>query len=283
MYKISPLIFILLFMSCDYFKPDIQNKPIARVNDNYLYEEDIKGLVFDSTSKEDSILIVNNYITKWATQQLLIDQSIINLSQNQQDKFNKLVDEYRIDLYTEAYKSSIVTRQLDSIILNSELEIFYELNKENFKLNDELLKVRFIIVPLDFTNLSEVKKKFKRFNTEDKIDLSNLTIKFKAFNLNDSIWIKNDVLLDALPILQTNTKQVLKKSNFSQLQDSLGVYLVKIEEVLKTNDIAPLSYVKPTIEQIILNKRKQDLLKKLEKEITIDAIKNKNFEIFKDK
>lgn len=280
---LSSFFIVLLLISCDYFKQDIQSYPIARVNDKYLYKEDIKGLVFQSTSKEDSILIVHNFITKWATQQLLVDQSIINLPQNQQDNFTKLVDEYKVDLYTEAYKSSIVTRQLDSIISTKELEHYYELNKENFKLNDELLKVRFIMVPLDFHNLSEVSQKLKRYNAKDKTDLSNLTIKFKAFNLNDSIWIKNDVLLDALPILQTNSKQVLKKSNYSQLQDSLGVYLVKIEEVLKTNDIAPLSYVKPTIEQIILNKRKQELLKILEKEITIDAIKNKNFEIYKDK
>ena len=56
--------------------------------------------------------------------------------------------------------------------------------------------------------------------------------------------------------------------------------MIKIESILKTNDIAPLSYVRPTIEQIILNKRKQNLLKKIKKDITIDAIKNKNFEIF---
>ena len=239
-------------------------------------------MVFESTSKEDSILIVNNFINKWATQQLLIDQSVKNIPQEQQDKFDKLVDEYKIDLYTESYKNSIVTRQLDSLISVNELENFYELNKENFKLNDELLKVRYITVPLNFNNLSEVKIKLQRFNSEDKIDLYNLSIKFKAFNLNDSIWIKNDVLLDALPILQSDSQQVLKKSNFTQLQDSLGVYLVKIEEVLKTNDIAPLTYVKPTIKQIILNKRKQELLKILEKDITIDAIKNKNFELFKD-
>jgi len=282
MHRISPFFIVLLMMSCDYLKQDSQSVPVARVNDTYLYKEDIEGLVFETTSKEDSILIVNNFITKWATQQLLIDQSIINLPQNQQEKFDKLVDEYKIDLYTESYKSAIVSRQLDSVISFSELENFYELNKENFKLNDELLKVRYITLPLDFNNLSEVKNKLIRFNSEDKVALTNMSIKFKAFNLNDSIWIKNDVLLDALPILQTNNRQVLKKSNFTQLQDSLGVYLVKIGEVLKTNDTAPLSYVKPTIEQIILNKRKQELLKKLEKDITIDAIKNKNFETFKD-
>ena len=282
MYRISPFFIVLLMMSCDYLKQDSQRIPIARVNDTYLYEEDIEGLVFETTSKEDSILIVNNFITKWATQQLLIDQSSINLPQNQQDKFDKLVDDYKVDLYTEAYKSAIVSGQLDSVISISELESFYELNKENFKLNDELLKVRYITLSLDFNNVSEIKEQLLRFDSIDKVTLTNTSIKFKAFNLNDSIWIKNDVLLDALPVLQTSKEQVLKKSNFTQLQDSLGVYLVKIEEVLKTNDTAPLSYVKPTIEQIILNKRKQELLKKLEKDITIDAIKNKNFETFKD-
>ena len=84
-------------------------------------------------------------------------------------------------------------------------------------------------------------------------------------------------------MLKHSNSQVLKKVNFTQLQDSLGVYLVKIEAVLKTNDIAPLSYVKQTIGQILLNKRKQELLKKIEKDITKDAIKNKNFELFTKK
>jgi len=284
MYKVS-LIFLccFIFISCDYFKQDVQIVPVARVNDTYLYEDDLKDLIFESTSKEDSILIINNFITRWATQQLLIDQSIINLPHDQQEFFNKLVDEYKMDLYTEAYKSAIVTRQLDSTITNIQMMSFYEQNKENFKLNDELLKVRYVHVDINYTNLSALKKIFRRFNDEDKDELVDLSIKFKAFNLNDSIWIKNDVLLDALPILQANNKQLLKKSNFTELQDSLGVYLVKIEDVLKTNDIAPLSYVKPTIEQIILNKRKQELLKKLEKDITKDAIKNKSFELFKNK
>jgi hypothetical protein len=191
-----------------------------------------------------------------------------------------MVNQYKSDLYMEAYKSSIVSKQLDTIILESEYENYYSLNKRNFKLNDELLKVRYVHVDDFFLNIKALEKKIKRFDSVDKKDLTNLSIKFKSFNLNDSIWIKEDVLVAKLPILKVKNSKVLKKPNFTKLQDSLGVYLVKIEAVLKTNDIAPLSYVKPTIEQIILNKRKQNLLKKIQKDITIDAIKNKNFEIF---
>ncbi len=274
------LLVFFVFLSCDYFKQDEQEIPIARVNDSYLFKKNIDELIYDSTTKEDSILIVNNYINRWATQQLLIDQSKINLPEEKQKEFDKLVEQYKIDLYTEAYKSSIVSKQLDSVVSDAELEKYYNQNKQNFILNDELLKVRYIQVDKKYSNISDLIKKFKRFNTEDKEELSDLSIKFKTYNLNDSIWIKNDALLNALPIIENNHSQVLKKSNFTKLQDSLGVYLVKIEAMLKPNDIAPLSYVKPTIKQIVLNKRKQQILKKLEKDITIDAIKNKNFEIY---
>ena len=274
---------VLFFVSCEYFKQDINKLPIARVNNTYLYENDIKDLISETTSKKDSALIINNYITRWATQQLLIDQSKINLPQEKQDAFDKLVEEYKNDLYTEAYKSNIVSLQLDSIIKSTQLENYYNLNKENFKLNDELLKVRYLQVDINFTNLSKVKERFLRFDNKDKIELSELSIQFISYNLNDSTWVKKEALFEALPIIQESYNQVLKKSNITQLQDSLGVYLVKIEAVLQTNDIAPLSYVKPTIEQIILNKRKLELLKILEKDITKDAIKNKNFEIYNNK
>ena len=277
------IISIITLVSCDYIKQDKLNIPIARVNDSYLYQKDVKRLIFENTSKDDSTLIVTNFINRWATKQLLIDQSIINLTQEKQDAYNNLVNQYKTDLYTEAYKSSIVAKRLDSVITFEELEKFYNQNKENFKLNDDLLKIRYIHIDENFSNTKELVEKFKRFDSIDKYELTKLSIKFKAFNLNDSIWIKNDLLIRVLPVLKQNNIQVLKKTNFTQLQDSLGVYLVKIEAVLKTNDIAPLSYVKPTIEQIVLNKRKQEILKKIEKEITIDAIKNKNFELFTEK
>ena len=275
------IICLVGFVSCDYFKPATDNKAIVRVNDNYLYADDLEGLVSDETSKEDSVLIINNYINRWATQQLLIDQAEINLSQDKLDAYEKLVKEYKEDLYTEAYKSVIVSKQLDSTVSGMEYVKFYELNKENFRLNDELVKVRYIHLDENYSGLSKTKEKFKRFNEIDKQELTELSIQFIANNLNDSVWVEKEALLNVLPVLQSNSKQVLKKSNFAQLQDSLGVYLVKIEDVLGLKEVAPLSYIKPTIEQIILNKRKLELIKKLEKDITKDAIRNNDFEIYK--
>jgi len=269
-----------LLSSCDYLKKEESRKPIARVNENYLYQDDLEKVLAAAETKEDSAIITENFINRWATQQLLIDQAKLNLPQSDLAQFDNLVEQYRVDLYTEAYKSSIVASQLDSAITKAELITFYERNKENFTLNDELLKLRYVQVPENFSKLNQLVDKFKRFDSIDKQELTDLSIQFKSYNLNDSTWVKKDVLLKNLPILKQDSEQTLKKSNFARLQDSLGIYLLKIEDVLKRNDIAPLSYVEPNIRQIILNKRKQELTKKLEKDITKDAHKNKSFEIY---
>lgn len=272
----------ILVTSCEYFKEKDDRVPIARVNSSYLYHEDIAALISENTSKEDSTLIVSNYINRWATQQILMDQAIINISESKQENYNKLLEEYKRDLYTEAYKNVIISKQLDSTVAEFELESFYSENKQNFKLNDQLFKIRYIQIDENFTNLAQTSQMLERFNAKDKEALMAESIQYKSYNLNDSIWVKREALQMALPIVQNIEEAKLKNSNFIRLQDSLGVYLLKIEDRLNPNDIAPLLYVKPTIKQIILNKRKLDLIKKLEKDITTDAIKNNNFEIYED-
>ncbi|RFN60202.1 peptidyl-prolyl cis-trans isomerase [Marixanthomonas ophiurae] len=274
------VLLLLIAVSCDYFKKDTEQIPIARVNDSYLYQEDIESILPKNATPQDSSVLVNNFINRWATQQLLIDQAKINLSQENLDNYQELVNDYKNELYAEAYKNTIVAQQLDSTITENELTNFYTQNKDNFILNDELIKVRYIVLSKDFTNSNSVVEKFRRFTAEDKKDLEDRSIQFTNYNFNDSTWVKKDALLQTFPALKDKESELLKKSNFTQVQDSLGVYLVKIEDVLKTNDVAPLSYVSPTIEQIILNKRKLELIKKLEKDITKDALKNKNFETY---
>ncbi|PHR10666.1 MAG: peptidylprolyl isomerase [Aequorivita sp.] len=281
--RIFHIIVISTFItSCDYFRQETTENAIARVNNTYLYEADIQKLITEDTSAEDSTLIVNNYINRWATQQLLIDQAKINLSPDKLEQYNKLVKEYQNDLLTEAYKNVIVGKQLDSVISEQEFQEYYETNKDNFKLKDFLVKLRYVQLPVNYDGLSAVREKLNRYNEKDRKSLNSQDYQFISSNFNDSVWVKKEVLTQALPIIRGANEQVLKKSNFAQLQDSLGVYLMKIENVLNPNDTAPLSYVKPTLRQIILNKRKLELIKKLETDITKDAIETNNFEIYKN-
>jgi hypothetical protein len=272
---------LVMVNSCDFIKKSDGNNPIARVNENYLYEDDINDLVSEDTSKQDSILLIQNFINRWATQQLFVDGAKLNLSEEKQAAFDKLVVQYKNDLYSKAYIEALVKRSIDIAVSIDEAEAYYTNNKEVFKLNEELIKFRYIHLDENIINYANIRKQFRRYNKIDKKILDSISIQFKSYSFNDSIWIKLTQVIKKIPAVNSENKnQLLKKSNFVQLKDSLGVYLMQINDVLVRNDTAPLEYVKPTIDQIVINKRKLELIKELEKDITKDAIKNKQFEIY---
>jgi len=271
----------ILLQSCNYFQTSEEREVVARVNENYLYLDEIEALVDEEVTPEDSTLIVNNFINRWATQQLLIDKAKFNLSIQQQKEFDELVSNYRNELYSKAYADVLVAKRLDTAFNQNEIEEYYTEHLENFRLNEDLVKLRFINLDKNNLDFESIKKKFIRFNEEDKIDLDRISLQFKAYSYNDSAWVGTKSVYNRIvPLNDVNKSQLLKKSNFLQLEDSLEVYLVYVNDVLLRNDQAPLEYATSTIKQILLNKRKANLVKELEKDITRDAIENKQFEIY---
>src|SRR5699024_9315807 len=256
----------VLVWSCGFNKE--QNKtPIASVSDKYLYYEDIKDILPKNVDKTDSAAIINSYINRWALEQLLLGQAKLNLPNATQENFKKMVKEYERNLFTEAYKNNFVAKQLDSTVSDSSIQSYYEKNKENFHLNNQLLKVRYIALNKEHSDLDDIIERLKRFDEEDKEELTRKSYQFRQINLNDSVWIRRDVLIAEFPFIKESAEE-LKKDRFLELQDSIGVYLLKVEDRLERNDIAPLAFIKPTIKQILLNAQKLELIKKLEKDIT---------------
>ena len=279
--NLSIILLVFAVSSCEYFRPVTEENVVARVNDAYLYKEDISIVLPEGYTKSDSTFLVNNFINNWATQQLLVQGAELNLEETTQNNFNRLVEQYKSDLYSKAYLEALVYKSLDTIVSTKEASIYYEDNKEAFKLNEELIKFRYVNVDANRLDLNDIKTKFKRFNETDRKELDSISIQFKSYSLNDSIWIRLKQAENKIPVINAENKdELLKKSNFIQLKDSLGLYLMQTNDVLLKNTIAPLEYVKPTIDQIIINKRKLETIRQLEKDITKDAIKNKQFEIY---
>ena len=271
----------LMFAACNLRPAPIEANPLARVNDAFLFETDIDFSFVEGQTESDSIIYVQNIINNWATTQLLIDGANLNLTKETQTEFEQLVQQYKSDLYTSAYVEALVNKNLDTSITDQELDEVYSSNKQLFVLKEDLLKMRYVNVNASLSNLEEVKKRFKRYNAEDKTRLDSISIQFNSFYLKDSIWIKSEQAISKIKPLQLGfNKVLLKKPNFIQLKDSLGLYLMQINEVLERGNQAPLEYVLPTLKQIVINNRKLKLIRQLKSDIVNDAIKNKKFEIY---
>ena len=278
---LSILLFLFLFSSCNYFglKKETAPKdtPIASTFDVELYKDALENLIPTNISKEDSLVLVKSIINNWAVKQLMLKKSLENNSSQENSAINELVENYKHSLLINNYKEQLIKQQLDTIISEAEIDTYYTLNKENFKLNEELLKIKFLNFNNNLINKKEVVALFKSDELEDSEALENFHLNFKSFQLNDSVWIPLDNIMLKIPF---SKEKLLKKTKFIQKQDSLSLYLVAVKDVLKRNELAPKSYIKSTIKQLILHQRKIELIREIEQIIVKDAIQNDNFKIY---
>ena len=275
------ILLIFLMVSCDLIEVQEKEKTsseiIAIVNTEKLFRENLIDVLPKNISKRDSLVLVKGYINDWAIKQLLLKKAETNSSLEKFEEINDLVRDYKQSLLINNYKETLIKQQLDTIIEDEEIEDFYIDNKENFKLNEELLKIKYLHFDKNVISKTEFIDLFKSDNIDDLEELEKQQLSFKFYQFNDSIWTQLDKVLLKLPF---SKEILLNKTKFLQKQDSIGLYLVAIKDVLLRNDTAPLSYIKPTIKQMILHKRKIELIRDIEKILVKDAIKNNNFKVY---
>ncbi|MDB2385297.1 hypothetical protein N9V96_02375, partial [Polaribacter sp.] len=209
--------------------------------------------------------------------QLLLKKATTNSSKATLDEIDDLVKDYKESLLINKYKEELVKQQLDTIISDNEISEYYNSNKQNFRLNEELIKIKYLHFGNDITDEKEFEELFKSDDIEDLEKLEEYQLNFKSYRFNDSTWVTLDRILLKLPF---EKKNLLKKTKFIQKQDSLGIYLATIKDVLQRNDIAPLSHIKSSVEQMILHKRKVELIRNIEEILVKDATENNNFKTY---
>jgi len=274
------ILLFFLFFSCDNYFKNQSNIDVARVEDEYLTQNQIEGIFENSTNFADSTMVLNNYINNWAANKLLVQRALVNLTEENQNRIQALVDDYKRDILINSYIDALVNENMNLEVTSYALDSLYDNYKETFKLTEDLFKIRFIYVSNLNPDISLFKKKLRRFNTDDARYLDSLSFQFNRFSLNDSIWKNKNEVFYQLPNLKKLNKYMLKKPNFIEIKDSLGLYLINIKDVLKANQYAPLEYVSETLKRMVINKRKLVFIDQLRKDITKDAIKNKSFEIY---
>ncbi|WP_322550250.1 hypothetical protein [Flavobacterium psychraquaticum] len=281
-YLLQLLLIIFLVSSCDYFRAPKEPKAIARVGKSFLYEDDILNLVPSGTSKKDSIAIVKSFIDNWASKKLLFEASERNISKAKTTEFNELIEQYKVDLYTKNYIEDLVVRQIDTLVTDEQIKMYYDNNKQFFNNSSELVKMRYINLVKENPKFVNIKSKFSSFTKKDRKDLEQQAVNFKSYAFNDSIWVDINQVFEKLPFVNLENKDrfISNGINF-QYPDATTIWLVKVNEVLPKDSPTPLEFLKPTIKQIIVNNRKLELVNTIEKEITNDAINDNKYEIYK--
>tara|TARA_E500000178_G_scaffold35514_1_gene32039 strand:+ start:2934 stop:3773 length:840 start_codon:yes stop_codon:yes gene_type:complete len=268
----------LFLTTCSNISDNNSNDLIARAGQNFLYQNEMPSF----SSEQDSILRNQNYIETWAKEKILYDLSVTNLSQSKKNDLDILVEKYKVDLYINSYKDLIVNLRIDSIVTDEEIESFYNRNIENFKLNENLLKYRYLKVPSDNINISRIRRYIQRLNQSDREFLDSLNFQFADLKLNDTIWFTEREVISSIEFLnQKNKSNYMGINRLYELENDQYINYFIIKDLLKSGNIPPLSYLYDRIKSNIINQRKLNLLQNINKEILNDALKSNKYEVFK--
>lgn len=268
----------LLLTSCSNISDNNSNDLIARAGENFLYQNQLPSF----SSEQDSILRYLNYIETWAKEKILYDLSLTNLSQSKKNDLDLLVEKYKVDLYINSYKDLIVNSRIDSIVTDQEIESFYNMNIDNFKLNENLLKYRYLKVPSDNINISRIRRYIQRLNEGDREFLDSLNFQFADLKINDTMWFTEREVISSIEFInQKNKSNYMRINRLYEFEDNQYTNYFIVKDLLKSGNIPPLSYLYDRIKSNIINQRKLNLIQNINKEILNDALKSSKYEVFK--
>ncbi len=251
---------------------------IARVYDRYLYADALRNLVPPGTSKNDSLTIIRSYVDNWIKQQSVLKRAEDNLDEERKD-VEKQLEEYRNSLITYIYESELVKQKLDTSITEQEIEKYYNDHPNNFQLKNNILRVLYFKLPKTAPKMDKVRNWYKSEQEKDRKQLEEYCYQFASdYYFNDEEWIQFDEILKKVPIRTYDQEQFLRNNRFIEIPDSNTVFFVNIKGFKIKESLSPLSFERDNIRNLIINKRKLDLINAMEKDAYDDAIQQKEIE-----
>ncbi len=265
-----------LVVSCQYFQPVENPDVVVSLDGRYITTSDLQALLPVDYTIEDSTAIVDRYIRDWLLDVSLMENALDNIPDQRQEQLDQLVDRYKIELYTQEYLQELTKQNLDTAISASNIYRYYTQKNEEFILNEDLVKFRYVLVDPLYEQFDEVEKWFKKGDPASLHKVDSLKLTFKSYFLNDSIWVKKSKIFENIPFIDpANEGNYLIEGRNWKEEDSLGLYLIHFNDILKRGEVAPRQYVEPTIKQILLNRRKLEFIKNLEQDLLEDAVLRK--------
>ncbi len=276
----NSILFFVLLVSCN-LNNELDKNIIAKVGDKTLTFVELLEKIPNNIERLDSTVVVNEIINNWALNELLIKNAEMNLSELEKNRLKKNSNEYYNNLLVNSYKNKIASVNSDTLVNPNEIAEYYDTNLNNFVLYEDIVQARYVRLNKNNFNINEIKRRFRRFNRDDIIFFDSISLQLLNYSLNDSIWINKDLFFKKINVLDDEEiDRIVKKTLYIAKEDSLDVYLVKINGFKGINDKAPLTYIYKRIEELFINKKKVDFIKNFDTEIIENAKQENIFKVF---
>ena len=180
-----------------------EDKLLVSLYDKELYFSEISN---SFPEESDSVTFVQSYVDSWIKKQLLVAQAEMNLTDALKNVEGRIED-YRSSLLIYAYQQELINQNFDTIVSKIEIQNYYDKNKEELKLKENIFQGRFVKTNIDAPKLDVLGNIFRSEKEEDKEDLIEYCRQFASnYHLEDSRWIYFSKFAEKLPLeIQNST------------------------------------------------------------------------------
>lgn len=263
---------LLSFSSCRMFSFMLHDeKVVARVGSELLYDSEIAELIPEGTSPEDSLKLAMQYIDMWAVDRIYLDVAESQLSKSEKDVSEELED-YRRSLLKYKYEHIYINERLDTTVTDNEIEAYYSEHSGEFKLKFPIVRARYMKIFRDSPDLAILKKKMSSYDDGEVWEADSLAYSSAVrFTTYSDKWIDLAVLVKDMDMDLASALNV-RQGTFLESYDLTGkLNVAYVSEKMEAGEIPPVEYCADMITDRILSLRKYKLLTELERDLLEDA------------
>ena len=279
----ATLVMLIMLAACS--SPETTKEEegtLARVYDRVLTIDDLPSDLRSKAKGNDSLSLLKVYVNNWIRQQVSLHKAKENLDEEIPDIEAKVRD-YRNSLLIYEYQRALFEQLLDTTVDMREILDYYEKNPGNFELKRNIVRLRYVKLPLEAENMNKAKKWFVSNDASDQFKLLDYCNQFAVNTyLDQDSWLSFEDLLKEIPLSQYNQEHFLRTNKFVELKDNDFVYWLYIHAFRIKNNISPLEMEQERIRSIIINKRKLQLLEEVEGSLFKDAESKNEIQWFID-
>jgi hypothetical protein len=264
------LAFIFIYsvlVSCSGDKDEEVMKPIAVAGDKSLAEEEYKQFNFLGSGANDSVFVAKKLIEAWAQDELFYQEAKEKLLPEDID-VEAEIEKYRRELINYKYEIRLIENNLDTTITKDEVQSYYDANRDNFILKDNIVKVNYFKVPVRSKALGKMKAAVLSQNPKEKENLKALCLQYADnYFINDSTWLLLEDIKKEIPQLRELPEYNFYAGRYFEYSDTLNYYYLKIKEIKIKNGLSPINFEMANIRNILLNGRKMKLIRQYKQQI----------------
>lgn len=267
-------------ISCTSPNINEESGSIAEVGNHVLSRTQLEKVIPGNIiTKEDSTAFARDYINKWIKQQLLVLEAEKNLSNDELNVSDELED-YRQELIIHKFKEKQFALRNNQQVSDTEIENYYQQHLNLFVVDYPIAQVNYIIFPSEVELPRNFRKQLVSKRENDRVACEDFIFKFaKKYDDFNNQWMYLQQFIDNGDLNVSDIEKFLKKNELIEFNKDGELHIIYVKAYKLPGEQAPIEFVKPRINSLILNRKKLDFLRLFKDSLYNAALKYDNFRV----